>query len=796
LKIKELITKYFKKQQPGFVIDRVRLASILEIEKDQYQLFFQALNSLEKERTLQRNIDGTYTMFDRKKYSEGIIRTHAKGFAFVTIDGELEDLFVKASDVNGALDGDRVCVQKIRDHQEPEKFAAIVIEVVERANHRQVGEVEAFNTKYFRVKTDDVSYHGDIFIVKKAAPQVVVGHKVVVKPTNHLVTGKILGEVEEILGHANDPGIDILSIVKQNNIETVFDDAVFTELAQVPAIVSVSEVANRQDIRDRLTITIDGADAKDLDDAISLKKLANGNYLLGVHIADVSHYVKTGSSIDINAQRRGTSVYLADRVIPMLPHQLSNGICSLNPQVDRLALSCDMEIDNSGKVIANEIYESVIYSDERMTYTAVNQMLAGDAEIIEQYQHIYSMVKDMATLASILDHKRHNRGALNFEIDEAKIIVDEAGKPTDIVVRERGVGERLIEQFMLEANETVAREFTQKALPFIYRVHGLPQDTKLDVFRQVARNMGVDVGSLKDATSLNPKTLQVLLANIQEKSDHSLLSSLLLRAMQKAEYNPHNIGHFGLAATNYTHFTSPIRRYPDLMVHRLIRHLLLEQPQFTSNGNVLTEELNIIAHDSSVAERRAIDCERAVTNMKMAEYMEEHIGEKFTGIISGVTNSGFFVELPNLIEGRVAIETLVDDYYVHIPEKIMLLGRRTNKQFRMGSQVDVSVVAASKARSEITFEVEGIVADSHSKGTFNSNKAGGYHRKRLTEKNKGNYSNNKSNRDGYKGRKNSNENNKKKAKETGNHSKAWSNSNKNDKRGPKTNTRGRGGKRK
>ncbi|MGL5041998.1 MAG: ribonuclease R [Culicoidibacterales bacterium] len=716
MKIKDSILSYFKTSESPLQIDRVTLATKLSVEHKDYQLLFKALNMLEKDMELRRLDNGDYTLFDNNLYSNGVVHTHRKGFGFVTIEGEEEDLFINPNDLNGALDGDSVLVQKIKDLQHPDKFAAKVIKVTGHADRTLVGEIQPFNAQYFRMRTDSSNYLGEIFIVKADYPALVVGQKVVVKPNKFLLTGKIVAKVEEVIGHHTDPGVDILSIVKKFNVETEFSKEIYEELEAIPRSVQHNEISERIDLRTRQIVTIDGADAKDLDDAISLTTLPNGNYQLGVHIADVSHYVKKAGAIDQTALLRGTSVYLADRVIPMLPHQLSNGICSLNPEVDRLTLTCDMEINAEGVVITTDVYQSIIHSNARMTYADVNTLLVkADNELALKYKAFLPLFFEMEKCAAILGQKRSQRGALDFELNEAKIIVDENGTAIDVVLRNRGTAEKIIEQFMIEANETVAKIFVEKAWPFIYRVHATPKESKLDIFRQVAGNLGVNVAKIRDNKEIAPKVLQQLLADISDKPEHGLLATLLLRTMQKAEYAPDNIGHFGLSAINYTHFTSPIRRYPDLIVHRMIRKFIIEDNIDETEFSALKAELKDIAKHTSKTERVAIECEREVASMKMAEYMESKIGTKFTGIISGVTNSGIFVELDNMVEGHVAMETLTDDFYQYIPEHLMLLGRRKAKKFKMGDTIKVELTFASKKTSTIQFTVEGMEADNYSK---------------------------------------------------------------------------------
>jgi len=692
--------------QPEKSLSDEQLAKLIGIHKKDYRIFYATLTQMKNEKLIYQTKNGAYAKVREKESYSGRLRTHKKGFGFITVEDEDEDLFVRMQDIGDAFDGDIVCFQKIKDSMYPDRQAAKIVAIEMRANLRQVGTIVQRNKKYFGVTLDDGNFKGDVLVAKKTNPHIVIGHKVVVVPEEYPEPGVVIARIVEVLGHANTPGIDILSIVKQYDIPTVFSPEVDDEVRRVPAEVLSSELRDRIDLRDKLTITIDGADAKDLDDAISLEKLDNGNYLLSVHIADVSHYVKCDTAIDQEALKRGTSVYLADRVIPMLPVELSNGICSLHPNVERLTITAEMEIDRHGRIVQKRMMPTVIYSNERLSYDDVNKMLkAKNGRLMKRYKKVYPMLQQLERLAKILARRRYEQGALDFAINEAKIVVDKNGKAIDIQVRKQDVAEKIIEQCMVVANEAVATYFFDEKLPFIYRTHGIPQDVKLDSFRQVASNMGININKIKNTANVKPKALQHLLTTIQAKSDYDLLSTLLLRTMQKAEYTTDNIGHFGLAMQNYTHFTSPIRRYPDLIVHRLLRHFV-----FTAHTDKLADEqilteLKTIAHETSVAERRAIECERAVTNMKMAEYMEAHVGEVYDGVINGVINSGFFVSLDNLVEGKVGMESLKDDYYVFIPEQLMLLGRRTKKTYRMGDKVKVQVESASKELSEIKFSV-------------------------------------------------------------------------------------------
>ena len=527
------------------------------------------------------------------------------------------------------------------------------------------------------------------------------GHKVLVKITSRIKDNLYNGEVIKILGHKNDPGVDILSIVSKYGINDTFSDDVMKEASLLPDEVLAHEYEGRRDLRNEEIFTIDGDDTKDIDDAISIKKLDNGNYLLGVHIADVSYYVKEGSKLDEEAYDRGTSVYLADRVIPMLPHKLSNGICSLNPNVDRLALSCVMEINHKGETVKYDIFESVIKSRKQMTYKKVNKFL--EENIIEEgYEPFTASLTLMKELADILRASKIKRGYIDFDIDEAKIIVNEKGEATDVVVRERGVGERLIEDFMIAANETVATCIYYMELPFVYRIHGEPSEEKINNFIKYISLLGYHVnGQMKD---VSPKSIQNLLNQLKDKPQFHILSSLLLRSMQKAVYDKNNIGHYGLASKCYTHFTSPIRRYPDTTVHRLLRKYLFKHEFDNNTITFWDNKLIPLTEHASKKEQDAASCEREVDDMKKAEYMMKHIGERYEGVISSVLSFGVFVELPNLIEGLIKIEDLKDDEYVFDENSFSLKGVRTKKIYRLGDKIEIVVKNANKEMKTIDFE--------------------------------------------------------------------------------------------
>ena len=550
---------------------------------------------------------------------------------------------------------------------------------------------------------DDEKVKLNIIIDKKNTLGAMDGHKVLVKVTNKIKDYTYKGEIIKILGHKNDPGVDILSIVNSLGINDTFSDAVMEETNNLPISVNEEEMVGRRDLRDKEIFTIDGDDTKDIDDAISIDILENGNYKLGVHIADVSYYVRENTHIDEEAYDRGTSVYLADRVIPMLPHKLSNGICSLNPNEDRLAMSCEMEIDNKGNVVSYDIFESVINSKKQMTYNNVNKIF--DENIIpEGYEKFTDSLLKMKDLAAILRKNKIERGYIDFDIDESKIIVDEKGEAIDVVLRDRGTGQRLIEDFMIAANETVATCIYFMDLPFVYRIHGKPNEEKINSFIKFIGLLGYKIkGKYEEVT---PKDMQKILEQLKEKKEFHLLSTLLLRSMQKAIYDTNNIGHFGLASKCYTHFTSPIRRYPDTTVHRLIRTYLFDKKINPETVDYYEHKLPFLTEHSSTKERDAIECERQVDDLKKAEYMMKHIGERYTGMISSVTNFGFFVELPNLVEGLVKVSDLTDDKYIFDETTFSLRGVNNKRGYRLGDKVNVIVKDANKLTRTIDFIID------------------------------------------------------------------------------------------
>lgn len=579
---------------------------------------------------------------------------------------------------------------------EPEGY---IRNILKRDLKNVVGEMVK-DKKTLAFKPDDEKLNIAVKLTKESMKGCVEGHKVIISIIKEIGNRTFLGKVEKIIGHKNDPGVDILTIAAKHSIETEFSEEVKRELKNIPDEVCENDLIGRTDLTKEMIFTIDGDDTKDIDDAISVKRDGK-NYVLGVHIADVSNYVKVGSALYDSAFSRGTSSYLADTVIPMIPHQLSNGICSLNPEVIRLTLSCIMTIDNNGKVISYDIFPSYIKSRKQMTYKNVNKIL--DENIIpEGYGEFADTLKLMHELSKILRQEKINRGYIDFGIDEAKVIQDENGKAIDIVKRIQGTGEKLIEDFMIAANETVATHISNMDLPFIYRVHDLPNAEKIEDFSNLIKQMGYQIHT--NLSKITPVTMQKLLNEFRDKDEFVILSDMLLRSMKKAIYSTNNIGHFGLASKNYTHFTSPIRRFPDLTVHRLLRTYLFENRIDMETINFNAKYLIDVAEHSSETEVNSVEAERDVLDMKMAEYMESHIGEEYEGIISGVTNFGMFVELDNLIEGLVHISTL-DGFYTYVPEMLSLISANKKNKYRIGDKVKIIVTNANKNQGIIDFEL-------------------------------------------------------------------------------------------
>ena len=668
---------------------------------DEVKKLSDELRVLEEEVVIYCSNKGRYMMLEDSHLRKGTLRANKKGFGFVEIENMEDDVYIAPENMNGAIHDDIVLVE-ITSKMNLDRLEGRILKVIKRQVERYIGEINFDSKGKGHITLDDSKIKLNIEVAKEDSLNAVDGHKVVVELLKKLNNNlRYSGKVVEIIGHKNDPGVDILSIVYKYKINTEFPVDVKEEVKTLPMEVRDIDMIGRRDLRNMEIFTIDGDDTKDIDDAISIEKMSNGHYKLGVHIADVSYYVKEGSPLDNEAMERGTSVYLVDRVIPMLPHELSNGICSLNPNVDRLAISCVMEFDHDGRQLDYEIFPSVIRSRIQMTYKKVNSILK-DNNIPEGYEPYEQSLRLMAELADILRKMKVKRGYIDFEVDEPKILVDENCKPTEIILRDRGTGEKLIEDFMIAANECVATHIYFMSLPFIYRVHEVPKEEKLRSYLSFVGSLGYQVpGDLKDTS---PKTVQRIIKYLEDKPEFKILSSLLLRSMQKAVYRPENLGHYGLASQCYTHFTSPIRRYPDTTVHRLLRTYLFNKELDMGTIRKWEQKLVYISEHSSDRERASVDCEREVEDMKMAEYMEDHIGEEYEGMISSVTSFGMFIELDNLIEGLVPLRDM-KDFFHYDEEHMTLTGERSHVKYTIGERVLVKVVRASKEEKTIDFEI-------------------------------------------------------------------------------------------
>ena len=713
------------------------LAIVLGVKKEQRPELEMILADLMAEGRIECSKRGKYSKSEIKKMT-GTFTAHPKGFGFVSVEGETEDIFIPESQVNGAMHMDTVEIT-VSPVTTGRRREGTVVKVLERGMKQVVCTYEQSKTFGFAVP-DNPKFGTDIFIPQERSKGAVSGHKVVVEVTSYgKKDRKPEGNVVEILGHINDPGVDILSLVRAYGLPVAFDEKVLKQVESVAKPVSEADMAGRMDLRDWQMVTIDGEDAKDLDDAVSVT-MDGDNYILGVHIADVSNYVQEHSALDVEALKRGTSVYLVDRVIPMLPHALSNGICSLNQGENRLALSCIMTINSKGEIIDHTIAETVICVDRRMSYTQVKNILEAyhaansqdapveevdgrqdDAdretesvsdvnvrrqqeELLGEYEALVPMFVRMEKLAGILRGKRMKRGSIDFDFPETKVILDEQGNPSDIRPYDRNVATKIIEDFMLAANETVASDFYWRELPFVYRTHENPDTEKIQKLSTFINNFGytLHIG----ADEVHPKELQKLLQKIDGTKEEALISRLTLRSMKQARYTIDNTGHFGLAADCYCHFTSPIRRYPDLQIHRIIKESLrgrLNEKRIDHYEHILPE----VAKHSSEMERRADEAERETVKLKKVQYMEQHIGEEFEGVISGVTEWGFFVELENTVEGLVRVTELTDDFYQYYEDTYELVGEATNRRYKLGQKVLVRVEHCDRIMRTIDFALAG-----------------------------------------------------------------------------------------
>ncbi len=662
-------------------------------EKDESNIL-SFLNELESEYKVYKTKKNKYMLFERNEFLRiGKISINKKGFGFVESPLHEEDLYINKEDLNGAVDSDEVLVSVNLENN-----SGKVLKVIKRDLDNLIGEVYFENNKCY-VRLDDKRKELKILIKDDKVKDVVDGTKVKIEMLKEKGKLKYIAKIVKIIGHKNDPGVDIKTISLKYGFDEEFNEEIESYIENIPHEVSEEELVGRKDLTNKIIFTIDGDDTKDIDDALSLEM--NGNlYRLGVHIADVSHYVKHNSILDKEALARGTSCYLVDSVIPMLPHKLSNGICSLNPNQIRLTLTCLMDIDSKGNVVNYEIFPSYIKSKIQMTYNKVNDILMRDIVDSEYIQYKDTLLL-MNDLAKILRKYKNNRGYLNFDIKEAKIIVDDKGEAIDVVLRTREDGEKLIEDFMIVANETVATHINNKGLPFIYRTHDKPTPEKVEQFLTSAVLFGYK--QTEKLKNYEPKSIQGVLNDIVLLDMKAILTNLLLRSMKKAMYTKDNFGHYGLASPCYTHFTSPIRRYPDLTVHRLLRKYIFEND---TKGD-LSNELNYIAEQSSLREQAAIEAEREVFDMKAAEYMSKHLGEEFEGTISGVNNFGFFVSLPNLIEGLVHISTLESDHFIADELNHTMTGEHHGKRYRLGDMVKVQLVKANKETGDIDFVIVG-----------------------------------------------------------------------------------------
>ena len=699
--MKDSILEVLKKSDKALSVHEIE--DILGLSTvDELKNLLKDLNDLEDNLSVYRTNKNNYMLFNNSHLKIGKLIGNKKGYGFVDIEGD-EDVFISASNMNGAIHGDRVIVEIIS--KKGLDLEGRIVKIVDRKFKQMVGEFY-YSNGIPKIKLDEQKLNIDIVIDKNKTLGAMDGHKVLIKIREKLHGNCYKAEVMKILGHKNDPGVDILSIVNKYGINDTFSDEVMEEVDKLPNEVSEEELVGRRDLRNVCIFTIDGDDTKDIDDAISIDILDNTNYKLGVHIADVSYYVKENSKIDEEAYDRGTSVYLADRVIPMLPHKLSNGICSLNPGVDRLAVTCEMEINHKGEVVSYDIYESVIRSKKQMTYNCVNKILEENI-VPEGYEPFVDSLNKMLELSKILRAYKTKRGCIDFNIEEAKIVVNDKGEAIDVVLRNRGVGEKMIEDFMIAANETVASCIYFMDLPFVYRVHGEPNEEKINNFLKFISLLGYKVnGNIKEIT---PKEMQKLLGQLSEKKEFSILSRLLLRSMQKAVYDKNNIGHFGIASKCYTHFTSPIRRYPDTTVHRLLRTYLFKHKIDNDTIDYWNNKLPFLTEHSSNKERDSIECEREVDDMKKAEYMEKHIGEEYDGMISSIMSFGIFVELPNSVEGLIKIDDLTDDTYTFDEATFSLRGKKNKRGYRLGDNIRIKVKAANKEAKTVDF----VIADNN-----------------------------------------------------------------------------------
>lgn len=701
---KEELILRFMKTEDYVPMKAKEMALILMVPKSKYNEFVNLLNKLESEYKIVKNRKNRYRISEIETF-EGTYRKNQKGFGFIKIENREDEIYVSKENSNNALNGDKVIVEIIEEKSKEKKAEGRILKIIKHEKDTVVGIFQ--NNKNFGfVVPDDKSFGTDIFISKKNFGKARNNHKVLAQITKYPEKGKKAeGKIIEVIGNVNEAGVDMLSLIKEYDLPYKFPEEVIEEAKKQGDEIDKKDIPNRVDLRDKIIFTIDGEDAKDLDDAVRVEKLENGNYKLDVHIADVSYYVKQDSKLDKEAVIRGTSIYMLGRVIPMLPRELSNGICSLNAGEDRYTLSCSMEIDKKGKVISSSVYKGLIKVTERMTYTDVQKILdKSDKKVLKRYEKYIQEFENMKELATILKNRRLEQGYLNLDIPESKIVLDTDGKAIDVKKYETNFANEIIEQFMLTANETIAEKFYWLDAPFIYRVHENPDLEKITELNKFLFNFGYKIKANKD--NVYPKEFSKVLEEVKGKEEERVVSNLILRTLKVARYEAENKGHFGIASKYYCHFTSPIRRYPDLFIHRIISKYI------ENNYDIKEKEIQKLydlaekrADSSSEREKIATKVEREAIDIKKAEYMENKIGEVYEGIVSSVTQFGIFVELENTVEGLIRFENLGDEYFIYDENKKILIGERTNKIYKIGDKVKIKVIKANKILRQIDFEL-------------------------------------------------------------------------------------------
>lgn len=726
---KEKLILDFMSQDMYVPMKAKEMATILSVPKTEYSNFVEILNHLEEEYKIQKNRKSKYSLVAQGKYLSGMFRGNERGFGFVKVENQEQEIYIPKDNTKGALNGDKVLVEKIDTKEKSHHEEGRIVKILSREKDCLVG-VFTKSQNYGFVVPDDRKFGTDIYISKKNMGKARNNSKVLVHITKYAEKGKNAeGNIIEVLGNVNEAGVDMLSLIKEYNLPYEFPTKVIEEAKQIKEEINKKDIPNRVDLREEEIFTIDGEDAKDLDDAVDVKKLENGNYRLGVHIADVSYYVREGSNLDKEAIVRGTSIYMLDRVIPMLPRELSNGICSLNEGKDRFTLSVIMEINQEGQVVSSDIQKSVINVTRRMNYSDVAillkyakkeqekeeiadiktakekiKTLEKELEVVKKYKPYIEHFQRMGELAQILKRRREKQGSLNLDLPETKIVLDENGFAIEVKKYELSFANEIIEQFMLTANETIAERFFWLEAPFIYRVHEIPEQEKIEELNKFLYNFGYKIKGSKD--NIHPKAFAEVLEDIQGKEEERVISTLILRTLKVARYESQNKGHFGIASNYYCHFTSPIRRYPDLFIHRMISHYIEKGYNIEENWKEQYEEkATTLAQQSSEREKIAQKVERDSIDIKKAEYMQDKIGEEYDGIISSITSFGMFVELENTIEGLIRFDDLGDDYYIYDENKRTLLGERTKKMYKIGDKVKIRVKSANKILRQIDFEL-------------------------------------------------------------------------------------------